>query len=299
MDKFPGDVLRWFGEEHDLDLALDKDPTHSVNSPMKIPHRKLKRPCIRRTLSLNSATFIRQPSFTASHKNHRYSSQSPVTPSFLTNFLIRESKPRPLSSQAQGHHAPQSSSCSIDPGAQYYQDPEARLKLRLYLASPHNFDEAIEFGFPTPADGDTTSSPASSPKQSSKPQNNRRKIHPAVAHIADLCTETDGAISDPVQPSRPLENPISDKAMSLRDTQKPCAVDKGSGKLLDPNNREMTLKMTLTRPDLRTNSWEAVSPDTPVSTGSLSAEGDLQTCTADENMRHKMKTVWCKLRIWK
>src|SRR5699024_8789531 len=32
--------------------------------------------------------------------------------------------------------------------AQYYQDPEARLKLRVFLASPQKFDEAIEFGFP-------------------------------------------------------------------------------------------------------------------------------------------------------
>ena len=37
----------------------------------------------------------------------------------------------------------------IDPEAAHYQDPEARLKLRVYLASPQKFDEAIEFGFPS------------------------------------------------------------------------------------------------------------------------------------------------------
>lgn len=265
---------------------------------MKMPHRKLKRPCIRRTLSLNSATFIRQPSFTASHKNHRHFSQSPVTSSFLTNLLIRESKSRPLSSQAQGHHASQSSFCSIDPGAQHYQDPEARLKLRLYLASPHNFDEAIEFGFPTPADG-TTSVRPSLPKQSLKPQNNRRKLYTAVAQNADLCTETDGTISDAVQPSQLLGPPISNKSISLSDTQQFCAVDRGSGKRLDPNNREMTLKMTLTRPDLRTSYWEDVPSGTPMSIESHSAEGNPHICNADENIRHKMRTVWCKLRVWK
>ena len=299
MDKLPGDVLRWFGEEHDLDLALDKDPTNYVNSPMKMPHRKPKRPCIRRTLSLTSATLIRQPSFAASHKNHRHSSQSPVTSSFLTNLLTRESKSRPLSSQAQGDHGLQSSFCSIDPGARHYQDPEARLKLRLYLASPHNFDEAIEFGFPAPADEDTTSGLPGVLKQSPKPQSSRRKVYPAVTKNADLVTEANVTISDAVQPPHLLEHPISDKHISPSDTQQSCSGDKGIGKRLDPTNREMTLKMTLTRPDLRTSSWEAVSPVTPVSTESSSAEGDPQTRNADENIRHKMKNVWCKLRVWK
>ncbi|KAK5196777.1 hypothetical protein LTR16_006689, partial [Cryomyces antarcticus] len=33
--------------------------------------------------------------------------------------------------------------------AKHYTDPEARMKLRLYLASPQKFDEALEFGFPS------------------------------------------------------------------------------------------------------------------------------------------------------
>ena len=41
------------------------------------------------------------------------------------------------------------SNLSIDPAATYYQDPEARKKLRKYLASPQKFDEAVEFGFPS------------------------------------------------------------------------------------------------------------------------------------------------------
>lgn len=41
------------------------------------------------------------------------------------------------------------SNISIDAAATYYQDPEARKKLRKYLASPQKFDEAVEFGFPS------------------------------------------------------------------------------------------------------------------------------------------------------
>ena len=41
------------------------------------------------------------------------------------------------------------STVSIDAAATYYQDPEARMKLRKYLASPQKFDEAVAFGFPS------------------------------------------------------------------------------------------------------------------------------------------------------
>jgi len=41
---------------------------------------------------------------------------------------------------------------STDTDAAYYQDPEARLKLRVYLAFPQKFDEAVEFGFPSTAE---------------------------------------------------------------------------------------------------------------------------------------------------
>ena len=37
---------------------------------------------------------------------------------------------------------------SLDANAAHYLNPEARLKLRLYLATPSRFDEALEFGFP-------------------------------------------------------------------------------------------------------------------------------------------------------
>ena len=49
----------------------------------------------------------------------------------------------------QPKHGASESISSIDPSATHYQDPEARLKLRVYLASPQKFDEAIEFGFPS------------------------------------------------------------------------------------------------------------------------------------------------------
>ncbi|CAK7233315.1 hypothetical protein SCUCBS95973_008553 [Sporothrix curviconia] len=58
-------------------------------------------------------------------------------------------KSRTLSLITPKQHAAHDSISTIDPGAAHYQDPEARMKLRVYLASPQKFDEAIEFGFPS------------------------------------------------------------------------------------------------------------------------------------------------------
>ncbi|KAJ6150746.1 hypothetical protein N7470_007340 [Penicillium chermesinum] len=140
MDRTFFDNFRWLDEDGDLDLSLDEYHAHVADAaiPAAKPRR---RPSIRRPLSLSTQGLRHRP--VASIPRSLASSQSvPVS------SLSRQSYSRPTSRQ-QPHHHPKSSTSSIDPSAQYYQDPDARLKLRVYLASPQKFDEAIEFGFPS------------------------------------------------------------------------------------------------------------------------------------------------------
>ncbi|PYI07432.1 hypothetical protein BO78DRAFT_92512 [Aspergillus sclerotiicarbonarius CBS 121057] len=297
MDGLPRDILRWFGEENDLDLALYKNPTQFTDSTTNAPYRR--KSCFRRTLSLNSASLTRPQALTVSHKNHRHSSQSPITPSFLTNILTRDSRSRPLSSQAQTHHVPPSTFGSIDPCAQYYQDPDARLKLRLFLASPHNFDEAIELGFPAPGNRNI----ASDQQISTKSQMATRVPLEVGQNIKlSICT---GNLSGPVQPSCVLKHSVPcNPPPPLDDAQQTCTVNPKTDMQPNPGKREMTLKMTLTRPDLRANSWNTIPQVVDIAgatetTKPPPAKRDPQTGNSDEEKRGKMKTVWCKLQIWK
>ncbi|KAK9859677.1 hypothetical protein MYU51_013889 [Penicillium brevicompactum] len=52
-----------------------------------------------------------------------------------------ESHPSSLHRPFHGAKSSKSSTSSIDPPAQYHQDPDARLKLRMYLASTQKFGE--------------------------------------------------------------------------------------------------------------------------------------------------------------
>ncbi|PWY65286.1 hypothetical protein BO94DRAFT_614360 [Aspergillus sclerotioniger CBS 115572] len=292
MNGLPGDILRWFGEDNDLDLALDKKPTHFTDSTTKAPYRK--KSYFRRTLSLNSARFTRSQALAVS--------QSPTTPSFLANILTRDLRSRPLSSKTQSHHVTPSTSGSIDPCAQYYQNPEARLKLRLYLASPHNFDEAIELGFPAPGVRDVALDQQSSPKHN--PKSRRATIMPSeVGQNANLGTSRDH-ISGLVQASCVLRHSVSCNDLPLDDGQQTSTINPKVDLQQKLGKREMTLKMTLTRPDLRTNSWIDIPPviDTPgaiEATKPPSADIDSQLRDSDEEKRSRIKDVWYKLQIWK
>ena len=105
----------------------------------------------------------------------------------------------------------------------YYGDSQARSKLRTFLASPEKFDEALEFGFPAADlyhdDDDDSTSSAMTPRT-------------------------------PIDTSFPMTHGSVDSGISI-----PLHTKKGSANLRsltpDLDGREMTLKLTLTRKDLR------------------------------------------------
>lgn len=132
----------WFDDNDDLDLALD-DYHQFINKAAESNAKSRKRgPSFRRALSLTSLPF----GANISSSPYRPSTPPPVPAIPQEQQKAQSRRVSRAPTISQGHRGPIS---ATEPNARHYQDPEARLKLRVYLASPQKFDEAIEFGFPS------------------------------------------------------------------------------------------------------------------------------------------------------
>ncbi|RFU25845.1 hypothetical protein B7463_g10490, partial [Scytalidium lignicola] len=263
--------FRWMDEEEDLDLRLMLDDYHANLDGAVLPNSSSdRRPSFRRTMSVSKIPFGR-------------SSTSPSQPASPRPESIHKPHNRQKSramSLISPKHIVHDSISSIDPHATHYQDPEARLKLRVYLASPQKFDEAIEFGFPSldtvaEGGGDKENKPPP-PKHASKELGPKKRI--SSEDIKSFLDDTgplfedDTSMLDPESPLTPrgldnsfrsqystpsgsLNRPKHNKAASdyaHLGIHKPAVVrHPDSYAQAMAGNREMTLRMTLTRPDLR------------------------------------------------
>lgn len=256
--------FRWMDEEEDLDLKLVLDDYHANLDGVVIPTpNSARRPSFRRQMSISKMPFGRN-SVTSQPRSPRSEQQH------------TRQKSRALSLIGPKHgHSVHDSISSIDPNATHYQDPEARLKLRVYLASPQKFDEAIEFGFPS-MDGVAEDKENKPPRQSK--DHNGRKSYSTDKGRSFLLNEIDTAslfdddssMVDPDSPLTPMEKDLgfrphhrSTPTSTSRDTKnsadfthlgiyKPSIVKQPeSYTQAMAGSREMTLRMTLTRPDLR------------------------------------------------
>lgn len=254
MDDPMLDSFRWMEDEDELDLSLDDYHT-SISSITKSSEKSAsRRPSFRRSLSLTSIPF--------------------GTTKFSSNKVLPKPKPVELppmlpllSYQCNNSHLhqstlhPKSSSHKSEPvesSTQYYQDPEARLKLRVYLASPQKFDEAIEFGFPSLEDKENVS--LSRPPLSkhhhtdSVLQTFFNDDNRSFFNVID--DEDDSRSLEATQPKAssnptfryPYRLPPSKAASLSSDTSRSTSERYGNALA---GTREMTLRMTLTRPDLR------------------------------------------------
>ncbi|CAI7664106.1 unnamed protein product [Penicillium glandicola] len=294
MDQTFHDSFRWLDEDGDLDLSLDEYHAHVADAATK----KRSRPSFRRSLSFsNQLRKTLEITPIVARGLPSVSQSQPLTP--LSN---RTSEFRPSSSRFQ--HTPKLSTSSIDPAAQYYQDPDARLKLRVYLASPQKFDEAIEFGFPSLDQNKENIAPEPvSPKPASP--------GPTLVN-ADFGTffeDDDGTMVG--SPGGSVENePIPSPVLTQRDAPRPSALlqrrqswlpgSKGVPQRL-PANREMTLKMTLTRPDLRTDSptppASSKEKEDPLRLAELPpADHTHSIWDSDLDEQGMVKKMWRKLR---
>lgn len=250
------DSFRWLDEEDDLDLSLVLDDYHA-NLRENLPSpTKERRPSFCRHLSITKIPFGRS-SMSSSRPATKDATSLPTSPHLVSHQHARR-RSRTLS-LITPKHTPQHSISSIDPAATHYQDPEARLKLRVYLASPQKFDEAIEFGFPS---HDAVSPPPRmSESKPVRPRHSRRMLSDDSAKLktflADDNSSTyseDVSMADPDSPKTPQTlDKHAVKPHHHLPTDDSHLPYKGSDSYAQApaHSREMTLRMTLTRPDLR------------------------------------------------
>ncbi|KAJ5923085.1 hypothetical protein N7516_010788 [Penicillium verrucosum] len=299
MDETFHDSFRWLDEDGDLDLSLDEYHAHVADAATK----KRTRPSFRRSLSFsNHLRKTLEITPVSARGLPPVNRSQPVTP--LSN---QTPESRPSSSQ-RFQHIPKSSTSSIDPCAQYYQDPDARLKLRVYLASPQKFDEAIEFGFPSLDQNKENIDPEPITPQQSSP------IPTLVnSDFGTFFEDDDGTMVG--SPGGSVENePIPSPVFTHRDGPRPSMESsallqrrqswmpgaKGVPQRL-PGNREMTLKMTLTRPDLRTDSptppASSKEKEDPLRLAALPpADRSQSIWNSDLDDQGMVKKMWRKLR---
>jgi hypothetical protein len=154
----------------------------------------------------------------------------------------------------------------FDPEATHYQDPEARKKLRMYLASPQKFDEAIEFGFPSTAGNDAATPHYQLPRIEGHARKFSRDMHTflrdgKLSFFEDNSSENQGlesdadSVADMESPTTPSSTGLSFRLHSRQISHRKFSVDSPASSPVNSANgqlaREMTLRMTLTRPDLR------------------------------------------------
>ncbi|KAL3494178.1 hypothetical protein BJX62DRAFT_51758 [Aspergillus germanicus] len=289
MDSSLYDSFRWLDEDTDLDLSLDNYQQQAPSSPSRLTTRR--RPSFRRTMSFNSVNLSRKSISLAPHGRVPTSSPPLESPSAVGNIISRRSSVSRPSTRNKPRHTSQSSTSSIDPSAQYFHDPEARLKLRVYLASPQKFDEAIEFGFPAVDNGQSN---PKSPHPDRSPQmkeftgtfldddddmsirGEKKEQHSNISRLSYV-----------MEAPPPSEDPTTKITASIKT---PLSEPKHS--------REMTLRMTLTRPDLRDGSCPTPTSTTDPS-GSLPmslVDDDSAFWVQDADDQSLMKKMWRKFR---
>ncbi|EER28701.1 hypothetical protein CPC735_039650 [Coccidioides posadasii C735 delta SOWgp] len=257
MDDSMYDSFRWLDEDEDLDLRLDYHSHIAPSTPMQ-PHGGRK-PSFKRTCSFSSSQKCRSPVSGMLPKP----SQSHNVPPFSPPVIPPKKHHRPLSrSEPPPRHVSQTSVTSIDHPAQYYQDPEARLKLRVYLASPQKFDEAIEFGFPSLELKEGFNSRLSIDREWALCDDRRTFFdNDSKSFLGETLNETNNAsLNDQDHNSPPNTSSIastivnaSHESRSSKQSTRPRLVSITHNNAQNMiGNREMTLKMTLTRADLRT-----------------------------------------------
>ncbi|KAI9885538.1 MAG: hypothetical protein M1823_002677 [Watsoniomyces obsoletus] len=157
------DPLRFFETDDDLDLRLKLDDYHAYISPddnvQALPaDGRSRKPSFHRTAFYTYTSRISGRSWSLPTPPSRRPSRDQgvhdrkgSTASALSSIGGLPLAPTPSATTAGtvGVASSRDATVSVDAGATYYRDPEARLKMRVYLASPQKFDEAIEFGFPS------------------------------------------------------------------------------------------------------------------------------------------------------
>lgn len=302
MDESMMESFRWMDEDEDLDLTLDDYHTHMAATTESTTKDSARRPSFRRNPSLTHLPLDFKSSMDTALDPPKPTRRKPLNP--VPHISTQYAKP---TSPAKANFPPKPPTLThssltprhvIETSARHYQDPEARLKLRVYLASPHKFDEALEFGFPALLQATETSLLQAkeihiTPRRPSPPKKHHTTPSPLTwfhdgnnASVDSLDSDSDTtslpktpctpAFRDPHSPSprnaasmdtescspSPRNTASSDSDPIFSSPRKVPSTD--TEPLIHPRKppvkpythvlsgtREMTLRMTLTRPDLR------------------------------------------------
>ena len=275
MDDSVLESFRWMDEDEDLDLTLDDYHNHMIETAAS-PRKSSSsiRPSFRRTLSLTNLPSGAPRLSLANRPSYLPATASLPSPERDVSSLENASQAI-ISNPAPWHSAKRSVS-AVDSTAKHYQDPEARLKLRVYLASPQKFEEALEFGFPAMHD-DKRVHPR---RQSfSKYQSMKSEVRTffdddEASLFEDGDLSDDKTLPDARQPTFSTnslaynEKCAATSNVTFADLEPPSFRPHMLHTLSEPyahtsaGNREMTLRMTLTRPDLRVEKGESFARTT-------------------------------------
>lgn len=266
------DSLSWLDEDDDLNLRLTLDD-YQTDLNTSRPTTTTGPPSLfRRRLSVNKLSFSR--SSISSRPGTRDSSTTDQAP--IKNHSRRKSRAFSLITPK---HGAQASIASIDLAATHYQDPEARHKLRAYLASPQKFDEALEYGFPA-NHAYPNVLPTAAPRKSrmlsrglvvAKPE----RFKTFLADDSSSIYSEETSIPDSESPRTPHTpedlSSLKPFPLSSHCSTFPRKFSEGyaQGPIVP---REMTLRMTLTRPDLRSRQDESYGSSNGIAPRSSSSQ---------------------------
>ena len=237
------------------ELEADSESTLLYLDPMSPLATPPSRANYRRTLSLTHIP-LRRPTSSSSF------SPEPLSPRGITHWHQRSHSQS--ASGRRSSHTPQAP--VFDPEATHYRDAETRKKLQ-FLASPQKFDEAVEFGFPSTSVNDLTPPHYQLPPISTDARNFSRDMQTflkddRISFLEDHDDENRGLESDS-ESVADFESPVTPSSVGVsfryhgrkQSSNFSSSMDSNGVPLIHPVtgrfNREMTLRMTLTRPDLR------------------------------------------------
>lgn len=299
------DSFRWLEEDEGLDLRLYLDDYH-INLREEIPvPNKNRRPSFRRHLSINKLPFGRG-SVSYSRPPIQEVPTSPSLPSCTSpapsseGHVRRRSRAVSLRSPSKGH-SPEPTPM-MDPEAAHYRDPEARMKVRAYLTSPQKFDEAIEFGFPSL---ETKKPGAPKPDKRRAPGGSSDRLRSFLEDGRSSFSEA--SVEDPESPKTPQlfgapERPAHRTTESTHDRSAYIRGDASRDTSREAlSSREMTLRMTLTRPDLRANEDQMYGWKQPgIGRGAASREEVASPLiyARDENRKESVERQLAALDQW-
>ena len=238
-----------------------------------------------RTLDLSLGNFHHQPSNRPLHTSSGISKPVP-----RKSFNYHRSRPSIPESRP--------SFSSIDPDARHYHDPEARLKLRIHLASLQKFDEALLFGFPSVDDKKQQPSETKPSAYITTVVNTEKEKEKENITPPKIRQRTMSSLSSIPETRRGRKSTTLSRSPDINPTPqwRTCVHP-----TIPAGQREMTLKMTLTRPDLRTTESSLTMPSTnsPLRLGEVSpSTASFLPLPWEEEIDepNTMKRLWRKCR---